>query len=129
MSDKTQTNIITFLFRNIHSGFSIHNVFMPIVHALNASYGEAPSERVDFISIIRNLLWVRKTASQKGINHMTGGPHYFLLAIPLRKNVLTIHDLVLLHNYLLDYHSQKFEFEIQYARRFYQPSILILKRL
>ena len=43
MSDKTQTNIITFLFRNIHSGFSIHNVFMPIVHALNASYGEAPS--------------------------------------------------------------------------------------
>lgn len=98
MSDKTQTNNITFLFRNIRSGFSIHNVFMPIVHALNASYGEAPCERVGFVSILRNLLWVRKTANQKGINHMTGGPHYFLLAIPLRKNVLTIHDLVLLHN-------------------------------
>ena len=50
------------------------------------------------MSILRNLLWVRTVANKDGISHMTGGPHYFLLAIPFRKNILTIHDLVLLHN-------------------------------
>lgn len=98
MLDKTRTDNITFIFRNIKSGFSIHNVFMPIVSMLKAPYFEAPYERADIRSIIRNFLWVRRIANKKGINHMTGGPHYFLLAIPFHANVLTIHDLVLLRN-------------------------------
>ena len=98
MLDKTQTNNIVFIFRNIKSGFSIHNVFMPIVSMLNAPYYEAPHERADIRSIIRNLLWIRRIACKKGINHMTGGPHYFLLVIPFHTNILTIHDLVLLRN-------------------------------
>lgn len=98
MSDKTQINNITFIFRNIKSGFSIHNVFMPIVRMLKMPYVEAPNERADLKSIFNNLLWVRKVSSKKGINHMTGGPHYFLLAIPFHTNILTIHDLVLLRN-------------------------------
>lgn len=96
MSDSIQTNNVTYLFRNPKSGFSIHNVFMPIIKLCHASYYDAPCERADIRSIISNLIWVRKIASLKGINHMTGGFHYFLLAIPFRRNVLTIHDLVLL---------------------------------
>jgi len=98
MLDKTQTDHIVFIFRNIKSGFSMHNVFMPIVRMLKAPYYEAPHEKADIRSIIRNLLWVRRIANKKSINHMTGGPHYFLLAIPFHTNVLTIHDLVLLRN-------------------------------
>lgn len=98
MSDRTRTEEVVFLLRNIKSGFSIHNVFMPIHEQLHCDFHEAPCERADWKSMLANLRWVRKVACKRGINHMTGGPHYFLLAIPFRKNVLTIHDLVLLHN-------------------------------
>ena len=98
MSDRTQTEDTVYLLRNIHSGYSIHNVFMPIIESERATFHEAPCERADLKSMLVNLKWVRKVACKKGINHMTGGPHYFLLAIPFRRNVLTIHDLVLLKN-------------------------------
>ena len=73
-------------------------MFQPIINWNGAAFYEAPYERADPKSILANLRWVRKIANKNGINHMTGGPHYFLLAIPFRHNVLTIHDLVLLHN-------------------------------
>ena len=98
MSDKIQINDITYILRNRKSGFSIMNVFMPIIEHLHYKSYEAPCEKANLFGMIKNLLWVRKIASHNGINHMTGGPHYFLLAIPFRKNILTIHDLVLLHN-------------------------------
>ncbi len=100
MSDKTQTKKVNFILRNKKSGFSIHNVFMPIISLLNAPYHEAPCERADIKGIFKNLKWTRKIAKRNCINHMTGGPHYFLLAIPFYKNILTIHDLVLLRNSL-----------------------------
>lgn len=98
MSDKTQTKEVVYLLRNHNAGFSIHNVFLPIINGTYAKYYEAPCERANLRSIFKNLLWVRKVAKKNSINHMTGGTHYFLLAIPFRKNVLTIHDLVLLRN-------------------------------
>lgn len=98
MSDKIQTKSIVYLLRNRKSGFSIQNVFMPTIMRLNAPYYTAPCEHADWRSILTNLRWVRRVASKHGINHMTGGPHYFLLAIPFHRNVLTVHDLVLLHN-------------------------------
>ena len=96
MSDNIQIKDITYILRSIKSGYSIHNVFMPIIDMLHAQYHEAPYERADVKSILSNIRWIRTIANHTGINHMTGGPHYFLLGIPFRKNVLTIHDLVLL---------------------------------
>lgn len=98
MSDKTPIKDTVFLLRSIKSGYSMHNVFLPIINFMHAPYYEAPCERADIKSLMTNLKWVRKVASTKGINHMTGGYHYLLLAIPFQKNVLTIHDLVLLRN-------------------------------
>ena len=92
---------ISFFIRNSKSGFSIEKVFKPII-ALNQKHSKvyyAPCHKADIISILKNLIFVRKNRNKAGINHMTGGPQYFTIALKDCKNVLTIHDLVLLDQY------------------------------
>ena len=85
--------------RNRLSGFSIHKVFRPVIAQFdNAAVIEAPRHRATPISILYNLIWIRNHVKGNGVIHMTGGPHYFLLALKGKRNILTIHDLVLLHN-------------------------------
>lgn len=99
MSDKIRSNSITYLFRNIKSGYSIHKVFAPILaNQPDTNVCEVPHHQADICSIIKNLMYVRKNVTSNDIVHMTGGPHYLLMAVPFRKNLLTVHDLVLLRN-------------------------------
>jgi glycosyltransferase involved in cell wall biosynthesis len=92
---------VTYIFRNGKSGYSINKVFKPLLENKSdkrISVCYAPCYKADIVSMIRNLIFVYKHRDRKGINHMTGGPHYFLISIPHCHNVLTIHDLVLLGN-------------------------------
>lgn len=90
---------VTMLFRNIKSGFSIHKVFKPIISKCKTiTVKEAPRHLAGLGDIILNLRWIKKNMPKCGIIHMTGGPHYFLLALRNRKTVLTVHDLVWLRN-------------------------------
>ena len=94
-------NSITYFFRNKESGYSINKVFKPLLANKSdkkISIYYAPCYRAGIISIIRNLIFVYRHRNREGINHMTGGPHYFLISIPTCHNVLTIHDMVLLDN-------------------------------
>ena len=96
MSDKIYN--ILYLERNSASGFSIHKVFKPIIAKIpGCIVKEAPSYRATFSGICKNLLWIFVNLRHyKGIIHMTGGPHYFLIPLFGKKTILTIHDLVLL---------------------------------
>ena len=102
MKELIKDNSITYFFRNKKAGYSMHRVFIPIVHAMwnkcgrNVSKSEVPSHRADPISIMRNILWVYRHRNKCGINHVTGDAHYLILGLTGCKTVLTIHDLVTL---------------------------------
>lgn len=102
MKELIKDNSITYFFRNKKAGYSMHRVFIPIVHAVwnkcgrNVSKSEVPSHRADPISIMRNILWVYRHRNKCGINHVTGDAHYLILGLIGCRTVLTIHDLVTL---------------------------------
>lgn len=92
---------VTYFFRNKRAGFSIQRVFAPIVR-----YNETPASgtvampcfRADPLSILKNLLFTFRHRNKEGINHVTGDCHYILMALKGTKTVLTVHDLVTIHN-------------------------------
>lgn len=50
--------------------------------------------------ILFNLIYLKwKTRNQKGLFHITGDVHYAMLALPSKRTIVTIHDLVFLHSY------------------------------
>ena len=103
MKELIKDNSITYFFRNKKAGYSMHRVFIPVVHAMWNEYGcsnvcklEAPSHRASIASILRNLLWAYRHRNKYGINHVTGDVHYLILGLIGCRTVLTIHDLVTL---------------------------------
>jgi glycosyltransferase involved in cell wall biosynthesis len=83
--------------RNKKSGFSMHKVFAPLARRLpNSSLVEIPCHRADIVSVIVNIIYTLTHRSKSGINHVTGDAHYLVLGLIGCKNVLTVHDLVLL---------------------------------
>lgn len=103
MKELIKDNSITYFFRNKKAGYSMHRVFIPIVHAMWNEYGcsnvcklEAPSHRASIASILRNVLWAYRHRNKYGINHVTGDVHYLILGLIGCRTVLTIHDLVTL---------------------------------
>lgn len=102
MKEWIKDDTITYFFRNKKAGYSMHRVFIPIVHTMWNKYGsnvckvEAPSHRADPISIVRNILWSYRHRNKYGINHVTGDIHYLILGLIGCRTVLTIHDLVTL---------------------------------
>ena len=103
MKELIKDNSITYFFRNKKAGYSMHRVFIPVVHAMWNEYGcsnvcklEAPSHRASIASILRNLLWSYRHRNMYGINHVTGDAHYLILGLTGCKTVLTIHDMVTL---------------------------------
>lgn len=103
MKELIKDNSITYFFRNKNAGFSMHRVFIPVVHAMWNKYGssrvykiEAPSHRAAPASILRNMLWAYRHRNKHGINHVTGDAHYLILGLIGCRTVLTIHDLVTL---------------------------------
>lgn len=97
MSDKLIKHI-TYFMRNPHSGFSINKVFTPLfeLNKQNSEIIYAPYYKANLLSIFKNIIFVWKNRNKHGINHMTGGPHYFMLGLIGCKSVLTVHDFVLL---------------------------------
>lgn len=103
MKELIKDNSITYFFRNKKAGYSMHRVFIPIVHAMWNEYGcsnvcklEAPSHRASIASILRNVLWAYRHRNKYGINHVTGDVHYLILGLIGCRTVLTIHDMVTL---------------------------------
>ena len=94
---------VTYFFRNKKSGYSIEKALMPLVKYclndknINIKIYHLPYYKADPLSIIKNLIYVRKHRNKNGINHVTGGAHYIELALTCTKSILTIHDLVLLN--------------------------------
>ncbi len=57
-----------------------------------------PCERYNSLKVIlKNIAYVRKLKGD--VFHITGNAHFFVLFLPGKKSVLTIHDLVMLEHY------------------------------
>ncbi len=85
--------MITYFYRNRKVGFSIAKVSNNITSLIkDKEIFEVPSHRSKPISILRNLIYIRKHRNKDGINHIVGDIHYGTLALIGCKSILTIHD-------------------------------------
>lgn len=85
--------MITFFYRNRNVGFSIAKVSNTITNLIeDKEIFEVPSSRAMPISIIRNLLYIRRHRNKKDINHIVGDIHYGILVLRGCLSVLTVHD-------------------------------------
>lgn len=75
---------------------SIELSFRPLIDALakdnNVKEYHVPFDGSNPIKMFRNIRFIRKHSTKKGINHITGDIHYGILGLIGRKSVLTIHD-------------------------------------
>lgn len=91
------TNMEIFFFHwSTTCGPSITRSFDPLIKELKKEYTvkefRVPYAGANPINVVRNILFVRKHRSSKGINHITGDIHYCILGLLGVKSVLTIHD-------------------------------------
>lgn len=88
---------ITFFMRSDKSGISIGRAFRPLIKEIGKSCDTQtyymPSANYNISGIIQCLWFTFKHRNKKGINHVTGGCHFIILALLGCKTVLTIHDL------------------------------------
>ena len=77
-------------------GPSITRSFDPLIKELKKEHTvkefRVPYAGANPINVIRNILFVHKHRTSKGINHITGDIHYCILGLIGVKSVLTIHD-------------------------------------
>lgn len=89
---------ITFFYWSKKCGKSINRSFDNLVNYLrqdsNLSIKEyyVPCEGSNPINLLKNIIFVHKHRSRKGVNHITGDIHYCILGLLKSKSVLTIHD-------------------------------------
>lgn len=88
---------ITYFNRALDAGISIRQGFEPLIKKIGEtnhveSY-DLPESRFTPKCILKNLWFTYKHRNKHGINHLTGGCHYILLALLGCKTVLTVHDL------------------------------------
>lgn len=93
---------ITYIFRHPNKERSIERVFEPIMqrmreagHEVEASFASAG--RFWPLTMVRNMLHYARL-SRKGICHITGDVQYVACFMQPKNTLLTIHDLVSLHN-------------------------------
>lgn len=90
---------ILFLERQASGSVSIERVFAEIASHLPDEY-DVEFQKLEYgngvVGILKNLLTFRKRPAD--IYHITGHIHYMSLVLPADRTVLTIHDLVFLHN-------------------------------
>ena len=92
---------IRFFYRRHGLNYSIERVFDTIYDQLKQE-NYIDRKYVKFykanpIDIIRNLLFCYKNRGI-GINHITGDIHYVSFTLPRRRTLLTVHDMVTVHN-------------------------------
>lgn len=89
---------INYFYWSKKCGKSINRSFDNLVHYLkddlkyNIKEFYVPYEGSNPLNLIRNIIYVYKHRSKKGINHITGDIHYCILGLLGCKSVLTIHD-------------------------------------
>lgn len=87
---------IVFFHRNPKSGYSIHRGFEPMIESLKETDKVeeffVPCHRATPMSVLRNIWFVYKHRSKRGVNHITGDIHYCILGLIGVPSVLTIHD-------------------------------------
>ncbi len=93
-------NKIVYVERPFIEWVSIEKVFRQVAAELPAENFEATFEKAPFgnnlTGIIRNLIFFRPKAAD--LYHITGQIHYMALVLPVRKTILTVHDLRFLHD-------------------------------
>lgn len=92
---------IRFFYRKRGLNYSIEGVFDTIYEQLKQK-NEVDRKHVNYYKantsdIIRNLLFCFRNRG-KGINHITGDIHYVALTLPSSRTILTVHDMVTVHN-------------------------------
>ena len=103
--------------------FSIEKVTQAIINELAKGNEvvslEVPEIRANLRSIIKNIRYVRKHRSRRGINHITGDVNYCVIGLIGCKTVLTIHDTV-----LLTVKQNKISYFIKWLLWLYIPCLL-----
>src|SRR5688572_24832809 len=93
-------NKIVYVERPLIEWVSIEKVFRQVAAELPTEHFEATFEKAPFgnnlTGIIRNLIYFRPKAAD--LYHITGQIHYMALVLPVRKTILTVHDLRFLHD-------------------------------
>lgn len=94
---------ITFFNRNSKAGYSIAKVFKPLKSSLKTEsyivkdfycpeFGASP------LKVLKNLCYIYKNRSKRGVNHITGDIYYGIIALIGCKSVITYHDLAFIKN-------------------------------
>lgn len=89
---------ITFFYWSKKCGKSINRSFANLVNylrhdtSLTIKEYYVPREGSNPINLLKNIIFVYKHRTSKGINHITGDIHYCILGLIGCKSVLTIHD-------------------------------------
>lgn len=89
---------ITFFYWSQKCGKSINRSFANLVNylrhdtSLTIKEYYVPHEGSNPINLLKNIIFVYKHRTSKGINHITGDIHYCILGLIGCKSVLTIHD-------------------------------------
>lgn len=91
------TNMEIFFFHwSSTCGPSITRSFEPLIRELAKEHTvkefRVPYAGANPINVLRNILFVYRHRTSKGINHITGDIHYCILGLLGVKSVLTIHD-------------------------------------
>lgn len=89
---------VDLLLRRRPGAYSIERVFQIVAGALPATiqarWLQVPAGPWRLLDIIRNMLWCLRHCGR--LVHVTGDVHYCVLALPSRRVVLTVHDLLML---------------------------------
>jgi len=89
---------VDLLLRRRPGTYSIERVFQIVADALPAAiqarWLQVPAGPWRLPDIVRNLLWCLRHCGR--LVHVTGDVHYCVLALPGRRVVLTVHDLLML---------------------------------
>ena len=91
---------IVFIERQVSGSVSIERVFAEVARYLPDDLYEIEFQKMShgngLVGIVKNLCSFRKRDAD--IFHITGHIHYMAMVLPAGKTVLTIHDLVFMHN-------------------------------
>lgn len=101
---------ITYIFRPKGRARSIERVFEPIIENVRSSGGDV---RVEYVSteksliftLLKNMVYFAKL-SRQGLCHITGDVQYVACLMKPSNTLLTIHDLVPLHNKHVPWYSK-----------------------
>lgn len=112
---------VTFYFRHPDKlNRSIERVFESISLGIKKNYGVrvhnvfAKSCRLWPVSMAYNIISLGFHSYRSGINHITGDIHYTALFMPSNRTLLTIHDLVSLHNQHINPTFKRFVYYMWY---------------